>query len=61
MIRDALFLATRYLRASLWRTAVLVLGTTIALFLPIFTVLSTDLVGGALMQRAEASPILTSR
>ena len=58
MIRDALFLATQYLKASLWRTAVLVLGTTVALFLPVFTVLSTDLVGGALMRRAEDSPIL---
>jgi len=58
MIRDALFLATRYLRASVWRTAVLVLGTTVALFLPVFTVISVDLVGGALMQRAEESPSL---
>jgi putative ABC transport system permease protein len=37
---------------------VLVLGTTVALFLPVFTVISVDLVGGALMRRAEESPVL---
>ena len=58
MIRNALFLASRYLRSSWIRTAVLVAGVMVAAFLPVFTFLSADLVEGALMRRAEASPIL---
>ena len=58
MIRDGLFLAIRYLGTSVWRTTVLILGLTVAAFLPLFTFLSAELVGGALMRRAESSPVL---
>lgn len=58
MLADALYLALRYVRASPWRTVVLVLGSAVALFLPAFTYLASGRVERALSSRAEASPIL---
>lgn len=61
MIGNALFLALRYLRAHPVRTAILVLGLTVAFALPAFTVLAADRVEDTLLARAEASPILIGK
>ena len=58
MLRDALFLALRYLRSSPGRTAVLIAGTTVAILLPLFTYGAATLVERTLLLRAERSPIL---
>jgi putative ABC transport system permease protein len=58
MLRDALFLALRYLRSAPGRTAVLIAGTTVALFLPLFTYRAAALLERTLLLRAERSPIL---
>lgn len=58
MLRDALFLASHYLRSSPGRSLVLVLGSTAAAFLPLFTLLAADLVEDTLLRRAQASPVL---
>ncbi len=58
MMRNAFFLARHYLRSAPWRTAILVLGTAVALFLPIFTVLVGRHVEKTLLQRAEDTPIV---
>lgn len=58
MIRHAVFLAVRYLAASPGRTAVMVGGTTVALFLPLFTWLAAAEVNAALLARAESTPVL---
>ena len=55
---DALFLATRSLRAAPWRSWILVFGTAVAVFLPLFTFRAAALLEKALLARAEASPIL---
>ena len=57
-MKDALYLAVRYLRFSKARTAVLVLGTTVALFLPIFTWTAAQRLESDLLARARSSPIL---
>ncbi len=58
MPADPLFLASRYLRASPGRAAVLVLGVAVALFLPLFTWRARSLIEGSLLSRAEATPIV---
>ena len=58
MIRDAAFLSLRYLRSSPWRTAILLLGTTVAAFLPLFTWTATAVLEEGLLVRARRSPIL---
>jgi putative ABC transport system permease protein len=58
MLRNALFLALRYLRSAPGRTAVLIAGTTVALFLPLFTWRAAALLERTLLLRAERSPIL---
>jgi putative ABC transport system permease protein len=58
VIRHALFLAVRSLRASPGRSVALVLGLAVALFLPAFTVLVGRLAEGRLLDRAEATPIV---
>lgn len=58
MIRHAFFLALRYLASAPGRTAVLVLGTSVALFLPLFTWQASQLIEDTLMARAESSPVL---
>ena len=58
MIRHAFFLALRYLASAPGRTSVLVLGTSVALFLPLFTWQASQLLEGTLMARAESSPVL---
>ena len=58
MIRHALFLALRYLASAPGRSAVLVLGTSVALFLPLFTWQASALLEQTLMARAESSPVL---
>lgn len=58
MIGSALFLALRYLASAPWRTAVLVLGTAVALFLPVFTFLVGRHVEATLLERAEETPIV---
>ena len=58
MIRDALFLSLRYLRWAPWRSAILLLGTTVAAFLPIFTWTATSVLEDGLLQRARDSPVL---
>jgi putative ABC transport system permease protein len=58
MLRDALFLALRYLRSAPGRTAVLIAGTTVAILLPLFTYRAAGLLERTLLLRAERSPIL---
>jgi putative ABC transport system permease protein len=58
MLRDALFLALRYLRSAPGRTAVLIAGTTVAILLPLFTYRAAALLERTLLLRAERSPIL---
>jgi putative ABC transport system permease protein len=58
MLRDALFLALRYLRSAPGRTAVLIAGTTVAILLPLFTYRAAALLESTLLVRAERSPIL---
>ena len=57
-LRHAALLATWYLRSAPGRTAVLVVCTAVAVFLPIFTWQAADRVEAALMSRALASPVL---
>ncbi|MEM9553994.1 MAG: ABC transporter permease [Acidobacteriota bacterium] len=54
----ALYLAMRSLAAAPWRTAVLVGGLAVALFLPLVTERAATRLESALLARAEASPIL---
>ena len=61
MIRHAFYLALRYLAAAPGRTLVLILGTAVALFLPAFTSVASGELRGALMSRAESSPVLVGR
>ena len=49
-LRDPLFLALRYLAAGPFRTLVLVLGVTVALFLPSFTYMASDLISEGLLK-----------
>ena len=58
MLRNALFLALRYLRSAPGRTAVLIAGAAVAFFLPLFTWRAAALVERTLLLRAERSPIL---
>lgn len=57
-MRDAFYLAIRYLAASPGRTAVLIVGLAVALFLPLFTTQATERLGDALRARANSSPVL---
>lgn len=54
----ALFLGWAWLRSGPVRTAVLVAGTTLALLLPVFTLVATDVVEHRLLERARSSPVL---
>jgi putative ABC transport system permease protein len=58
MLRNALFLALRYLRSAPGRTAVLISGAAVAFFLPLFTWRAAALLEKTLLLRAERSPIL---
>ncbi|MEO1366700.1 MAG: hypothetical protein AAFX50_05955, partial [Acidobacteriota bacterium] len=55
---DALFLATKSLRSSPWRSVILIFGTAVAAFLPLFTFKSAALLEKTLLARADASPVL---
>lgn len=57
----ALYLARRSLSANRGRSAVLVLGLAVALFLPAFTATLGQLAQGRLLARAESTPILVGR
>jgi putative ABC transport system permease protein len=57
-LRHALFLAFQVLRASPGRSIVLVLGLTVALFLPLVTSMVGQAVESRLMSRARSSPVL---
>lgn len=54
----ALFLAWRALAAAPARSLVLVLGTTVALFLPAFTYFASSHVERVLLERARSSPLV---
>ena len=58
MIFHSYYLAFRYMRSSPWRTLILVMGTTVALYLPTFTFLAADKIERQLLVRGETSPIL---
>ena len=55
---DAVYLALRYLAASPGRTAVLIGGLAVALFLPLFTNQAAEQLGDALQARARSTPVL---
>lgn len=57
-MRDALYLAARYLRWSPWRSLVLVGGIATAIFLPLFTWRAGAVLEDELVRRATASPLL---
>ncbi|MEN0065784.1 MAG: ABC transporter permease [Myxococcota bacterium] len=55
---NALFLAAHYMASAPRRTVVLVLGTTVALFLPVFTWLAAAQLEDTMYARAQSSPIV---
>ena len=55
---DALFFAWRWIRAAPVRSAILVLGAAIAMFLPVVTWLAAERVEQSLLRRALETPIL---
>jgi len=57
-IRHAFYLALAYLASAPLRTAILVLGTTTALFLPSFTYSAAQRIEEGLLKRATATPVL---
>jgi len=57
-LRHALFLAVQVLKASPGRSLVLVLGLTVALFLPVLTWLVSEQVEQRLLSRSRSSPVL---
>jgi putative ABC transport system permease protein len=57
-LRHAVFLAVRHLIAGPGRSVVLILGSTVALFLPLFTFLAAEMIESRLLHRAQSSPIL---
>jgi putative ABC transport system permease protein len=57
-LRHAFFLSLQVLRASPGRSAVLLMGLTVAMFLPVVTWLAGDQIEDRLMARARSSPIL---
>ncbi len=58
MIRHAFFLAWRYLLSAKGRSMILILGTSTALFLPLFSYLGAEIIQQKLTSRADNSPIL---
>lgn len=60
-LKHALYLALQHLKAAPMRTAVLISGLAIALFLPWFTWEATSVVETSLLSRAHDSPILVGR
>lgn len=60
-LRHSLFLALRHLLSAPGLAVVLILGTTVALFLPLFTYLAAERVEDRLLQRAVSSPLLLGR
>jgi putative ABC transport system permease protein len=61
LVRHAVFLALRHMAAGPVRTAVLVAGTTVALFLPAFTWRAVERIERRTLHRAETTPILLGR
>lgn len=61
MISNAFFLAYRYLRFHPLRTFVLIFGTSVTLFLPIFTYFGSTALQEALLSRGQSSPILIGK
>ena len=61
LIRHSLFLARRHLLSAPGLAVVLILGTTVALFLPLFTYLAAERIEDRLLQRADSSPLLLGR
>ena len=57
-MRHAFFLAARYLRSSPLRTAILVVCTAIALYLPVVTYFASEMLSENLRSRGEDTPIL---
>ena len=57
-MKHAFFLALQYLKSAPLRTTLLIFGLGIAMFLPLFSFLTADLIEQKLMERANASPIL---
>ena len=57
-MRHAFFLAARYLTASPVRTAVLVVCSAIALYLPVATYFASELLSEDLRSRGKSTPIL---
>lgn len=60
-MKDALFLALRYLRSSPWRTLTLIFCTSIAMILPINTVVAVQILTNKLQQRGLDTPILVGQ
>jgi putative ABC transport system permease protein len=57
-LKHAIFLAVRHLVSGPGRSIVLILGSTVALFLPLFTFLAAERIENRLLHRARSSPIL---
>lgn len=57
-MKDALFLAIRYLRSAPWRTTILVFCTAIAIVLPVNTMVAVRILTEKLQARGVETPIL---
>jgi putative ABC transport system permease protein len=57
-MKHAFFLALRYLLANRLATLVLILASSVALFLPLMTYVSSDLLSAKLRERGLSTPVL---
>jgi putative ABC transport system permease protein len=61
MISNAFLLAYRYLRFHPLRSLILTFGTSVTLFLPVFTYFGSSAIQQALLSRGQSSPILIGK
>ena len=61
MIYNAFLLAYRYLRFHPLRTLILIFGTAVTLFLPVFTYFGSSAIQESLLYRGKSSPILIGK
>ena len=61
MMYNAFLLAYRYLRFHPLRTLILIFGTAVTLFLPVFTYFGSSAIQESLLYRGKSSPILIGK
>lgn len=57
-MKHSFFLAFRYLRANRFSTTILIIASSVALFLPLMTYVSSELLSEKLKERGNSTPIL---